>query len=358
MPNTTAFGFVALEDVFSRELTEVGVDVVRTAITDSVTEYNRQLAAILPFVTVGTTSKEKFRLPGGSSLQPLDQWGNPLPVKGGSSYEAGYPIQGGGTAWGTNRVSRALMTVAEANEHTLDAIKADADWMRRHIMASLLSNVSWTFDDDQYGALTVNPLANGDTVVYPRKGVLNPAADNHYLAQAAAIADVSNPYPALYDELKEHPGNTGPFVAYIASDLVASTVALADFVPLEDSDITEGVGTATISGNRAAVQGPGDLVLGKMRNGLWIVEWYAVPSGYILAMALNSTGGMIFQREYPAAALRGFFPEFDPTIGGLSLNKFIRYAGFGVRNRVAAAVMRIGNASYATPTGYEAPLVG
>jgi hypothetical protein len=34
----------------------------------------------------------------------------------------------------------------------------------------------------------------------------------------------------------------------------------------------------------------------------------------------------------------------------------IRYAGFGVLNRVAAMITRVGNASYAIPSGFTAPL--
>ena len=104
-------------------------------------------------------------LVAGGTLQPLDEWGNPLPVKDEGYYDVAFPIQRGGTAWGTNRESRAMMTVAEAQRFTLGALRRDADWMRRHFLAALFDNTTWTFQDDFKGAFTVQPLANGDAGV-------------------------------------------------------------------------------------------------------------------------------------------------------------------------------------------------
>ena len=61
-------------------------------------------------------------------------------------------------------------------------------------------------------------------------------------------------------------------------------------------------------------------------------------------------------RQYPSTALQGLFTENHSPDGNLHESRFIRYAGFGARNRIAALVYRIGNGSYAIPTGYTAPL--
>jgi hypothetical protein len=61
-------------------------------------------------------------------------------------------------------------------------------------------------------------------------------------------------------------------------------------------------------------------------------------------------------REYPSTALQGFFPEIAQIDGNHIVNRFIRYAGFGVYDRTAAVVGYIGNASYQIPAAYDAPL--
>jgi hypothetical protein len=61
-------------------------------------------------------------------------------------------------------------------------------------------------------------------------------------------------------------------------------------------------------------------------------------------------------REYDAPELQGFFPEDHSPDGNIQEMRMIRYAGYGALNRVAAVVQRIGNGSYAIPSGYTNPL--
>jgi hypothetical protein len=168
-----------------------------------------------------TFAKKRYKLPSGSTLQPLDQWGNPLPKQPSGSYEVALPIQGGGTAWGDNRVTRAKMTVADANDFTWMVMTEDMDWMARHVLAAIFTNITWTYtdDNDEIGDLTIQPLANNDSVVYTRKGGQS-STDNHFLAQANAISDTDNPFPTIKNELMEHPSNSGDVVSYVPTNEV------------------------------------------------------------------------------------------------------------------------------------------
>lgn len=352
MANSTAYGFMGLKDVMAERVQD-NLPVVQTAIQESITEYQREMDAMLSILVQKVTEySTRYQLPGSGTLQPLDQWGNPLPIIPSGYYDVAFPIQGGGIAWGDNRVSRALMTIAHANRFTLAVMGADMDWMARHILAAIFTNVTWSYVDEDHGTLTIQPLANADTVIYTRKGGTS-AIDNHYLAQAAAIADATNPYPVIEAELSEHPSNTGAtIVAYIPTALKATTRALATFVEVSDPDIDTGDDSVRLSSMIA--QGFGDEVLGKA-DGVWIVEWKRLPADIILAIA-QGADPVVGMREYPAASIQGLFPEFQDVDGNRHLQKFIRFAGFGVRNRVGAVVYRVGDAAYAIPTGYTAPL--
>ena len=82
------------------------------------------------------------------TISPLFSQACPA-VKDEGVYDVAFPIQGGGTAWGDNRVSRALMTVGEAQRLTMGMLRRDADWVRRHFLAALFDNTTWTFTDEE-----------------------------------------------------------------------------------------------------------------------------------------------------------------------------------------------------------------
>jgi hypothetical protein len=359
MANTLAYGFIGLEHLAQERVNTIGVRRVWEAIQLTLDEYNRQIDGMMSaFVQRTTVAKERIMLPGSGTMQPLDEWGNPQPVREEGHYDVGYPIQGAGHAWGTNRVTRALITVEEVNRQMVEALRRDADWLRRHILAALFTHTSWTYDDKigpggnaGLGDVTIQPLANGDTVPYLRVGGTS-ATDSHYLAQAGAIADAANPFPVIYEELMEHLTNDGEVVVYVPRNLTVAIEALTAFVPVGDPAITYG---ANVDLLRASIgRGFGDLVLGRV-NKCWVIEWRALPDNYLLALA-EGAGPVVKMREYPAPELQGLFAEDNSPDGNLEEIRSIRYCGFGVANRVAAVVYRIGNSSYAIPSGYTAPL--
>lgn len=352
MPNELLYGFVQLEDLAARRVTEVGVETIVEAIEMSTAEYERQLNALMAsFVEVGDLHKERYRQPGSGTLQPLDEDGNPKPVRLRGYYDVAFPIQGGGTAWGTNRVTRAKMTVQEANEETLEATRRDADWVRRHVLAAIFDNTEWTFDDELYGELTVKPLANSDTDEYVFKGG-DTDTDNHYLYQNSDIDDSNNPFGTIYDELMEHVGNQPPVIAYVASNLTEDAEGLTAFTEVGDPDLRYGVNTDLVESPIQPYLG--DEVLGKA-NKCWVVEWRALPDDYIVAHAVGG-GPPVYMRQYPEAELQGIITEMATIEGNLEVQRLIRYAGYGVRRRIAACVMQVDNGSYSIPSGYTTPL--
>jgi len=356
--NAFAWGFVDLDSLMDRRVSTVGTEIVTRAVADSAAQYTAQLNAMLNLLVSRTTvAQVQYRIPGAGTLQPIGPDGNPLPVQVEGMYTTAYPIQGGGTAYGTNRVTQELMTVAELNEHTLDAQQRDADWMRRHMLAALLDNTTWTFADPLFGNLTVQPLANNDAVVYPRVGGSVPAAAQHYLAQTAAIADATNPFDDLYTLLRRYPSQANSdVVAYVPTNVVGAVQGLANFVPVSDVRIIEGSGTARLTNDGAAFLGPGSNVLG-LTDGVWVVEWPALPNSYIVAVATDADP-VLAMREYEAASLQGLFSEVHSPDGNHREFRFIRFAGFGVQNRIGAAVYQVsgGDTTYDIPSGYSTPL--
>lgn len=361
--NITQYGFVNLEYLFSQRIVTIQVETIQTAVAESLAEYSRQVNGLMnQMVEQVTDYKRRYQLPSAGSLQPLDNNGNPRPVVPSGFYDIAFPIYGAGTAWGTDRISRAIMTVGDANRFTMDAMTRDGDWMRRHILGALFTNTTYVYTDEAYGALTVNTLANNDAVVYTKKNG-TASTDNHFLFQAAAIANATNPYPTMYTSLDEHPSNRGPYTAYIASSLVATTVALTNFRDINDTSVgwADTVSLSkfefdkNITSKDQFTNGIGDRVIGYV-DGMRVVEWSALPAGYIIYHA-ESANDVLGMRQYPQAELQGLFPEFWNVNGNHMESRLIRYCGFGVQNRVGAGVMQIGAGSYSVPAGFQTPLI-
>jgi hypothetical protein len=358
--NTVAYGFTGLAHLFNERVTTVGKDTVWNAVTETVTEYNRELDALLMeagLIEPTTEHSLRYMLPGAATLQPVDEWGVPKPVKSEGYYDVAFPIQSAATAWGTNRISEALLTVDEANRLTVDATLADTDWMRRHILAALLYSSSWTYGDDQYGDLTIKPLANSDTDKFTFRNGIAPTTDNHYLAQADDIDDTHNPFPTIFKELDEHPVNAGAdVVVYTPDDLEDDITALSGFVEVPDSgaiDYGDDTDLLRVANRRDAIRGFGDYVLGRV-NRCWVVVWNSLPTTHMLAVARGTQDPVLRMRQYPAAELQGFQPKEHMPNEALMKRSFFRDCGFGVENRVGAVVYYVGGASYTDPTGYTA----
>lgn len=359
MANTVAYGFIEIQDIFSKRAKEVGVEVISKAMDETIAEWNRQVAALMTWVEPTTVIKQKVDLASTSRMQMVSEHGVPDLVRRPGQYEVGFPIREWATAIGGTRRSWPTMTVAELNKEVMSALSADSLSLRTHLLATIFTNTTWVFNDDFLGNVNITPLANGDSVVYTKNGNSAPSIDNHYLAQAAAISDAANPYETIYNELIEHPTNAGStIVAYIPTNLATTTKALTDFVEVQDPLIQYGANANTLTAAAMAemdsIRGAGNEVLGRV-NKIWIVQWDALPDSYIIAVSLNADAP-VKMRESDVPELQGLYKTEHPTQNDGMVWRWYRMSGFGIYDRTAMVVYRIGNASYAIPTGYAQPL--
>ena len=201
--------------------------------------------------------------------------------------------------------------------------------------------------------MTIKGLANGDTDKYQLTAGANAQATaQHYIAQAADISDAANPFPTIHKRLTEHSENQGEVIVLVASNLTDDIQGLAGFVERSDADIRQGANADVLVGNLDATV-PG-VILGKVDK-CWIVEWAQLPDGYMLA---TTTGGdrPLAMREDEEAVLRGFKKVAERNDHPFYESQYLRRCGFGAWNRVGALGYRVGNASWAIPTGYDSPM--
>lgn len=354
MANEVLYGYHNLQDLASERVTGSLIPVVTDALQQAVAEHNRQLDSLMSlFVERTTNYSERYKQVGAARLQPMDDDGRARPIKPAGYYDVAFPLQAGGSAWGANYVTRAKMTVADVARQLDMMLLADNRWLRDHILGALFQTTAWTFTDPLFGALTIQPLANGDGTLYNIIAGNDAGLDDtHQLGQAGAI-NVTNPYPTIYAELIEHPENGGKVISFIPTGLRATTEALATFMPTADQNVRIGADSNVLIGS-LGVAVPGT-VLGYETSGVWIVEWPQLPANYIVAVTTEGPRP-VAMREDPEPELRGFKMVAERPDYPFWEAQWLRRAGFGIRNRVGAVVMEISDASYDIPTGYTTPM--
>ena len=230
--------------------------------------------------------------------------------------------------------------------------------VRWEMMHRLLDNAQLTFTDDVFGSITVEPLCNGDTVVYPPVlGSNTEATENHYLEAGyatASISDTNNPFVTIRDELEHHFGmETGGsnLFCFINSAERAKVEDLTDYDPVGDRFVQQGALADKPYNWPAFVPGR---ILGRT-NHCWVVEWAWVPATYIISI----------HGDAPRPLKMRVDPE-DTGLGqGLQLvaqdvkfpfqsSTFRNRFGFGAANRLNGVIMELASGgSYTIPTDFD-----
>lgn len=303
--------------------------------------------------------KERYKLPGGGRLQKTGRGEVPGHVKLAGSWDVAYKLEDFAAGIAMDDVSQAYTTAEELTNYINTVVTQNIHTERFEILYHLFNNTQKTFIDPDWGSLNVEPLANGDTVVYPPVlGSENGETEDHYLESgylASAISDTNNPYITIRDELEEHYGTgTGgeQIVSLINSAQAPLTQDLTNFVEVTDIAVMPGDQTATLRGLPPV---PGTARILGRTDGVWVAQWAWIPSGYILATHI----------EMDAPLKRRVDPDFTGIARGLTLvRQDVEYAmnrmywrnrfGYGVGNRLNGVAMELANGgTYTIPTAYQ-----
>lgn len=364
--NQLSYGQDTLRQLGEERINQNNTQTVDTAINQIVMAQSASMMnAMSLFAEPTILHKERFLVHQQPTMQPMDDDGEPYPIRPTSWYDVAYPIDGGGVAFANNRISRAMETAADVNRYMNTMISADTHWMQHKLLSALLDNGTRTYSDEQYGSLTVQPLANDDGSKYAfTGGSLMSHDDVHHIAQAAAISATTAsaiPFSNIFTELKEHPNNAGNVICFVAENLEASVKAITvgnngnGFVHANVNGIIPPNTDARISGNPSNANGIGTFL--GYQDGCWVYSWSALPSNYIVATTDNQLEPVLKYREYDAPELKGLFREVNDKDGNHRTYKFLRYGGFGVHDRTGAVVYFVsaGDTTYDVPSGYDRP---
>jgi len=355
------FGILGLADTERVFAQTVGQKVIYDAIVRLLEMYNAELAQALGiFVEEETDAfKERYKLAGGGRLQRRGGQAPSGAVKAYGGYDIALPLEDFGAQMAGDDVALAYMTLQDIQRHLDTIFIQDAATVRFELLKALLNNTQRTFVDPLHGSLLVEPLANGDAVVYPPVlGSETEATDTHYLESgyaAANISDTNDPFPTMKDELEEHFGvvqGGGNLIAFINSAQRAKVGDLTDFDPIPSNYVIPGTQTPTPINLPQSVPGA---VLGYHACGIWVVEWRSLPAAYMVAIDADAPAPLKVRVDPADTGLgRGLQLVAKDEQYPLESSHYRHRFGFGCGNRLNGVVMELGTGgTYTIPSGYS-----
>jgi hypothetical protein len=354
------FGVLGLPDTDRSFVNVLGQRVVFDAVSTYLAQHNAQLEAAMSFFIASTTEdyKLRYKLPGGGRLQRRNRQGVAAAVKGIGQWDIALPLEDWGAQIAGDDVSLAYMRLDELNRHLETVRLQDIGTVRYEILRRIFNSAQTSFTDELYGALLIEPAANGDAVVYsPVLGSETEATENHYLESgfaSSAISDTNDPFVTMRDELEEHFGASesgSPIVTFINNAQTAKTEDLTDFDPVTERFVQPGADTDQLTGLPAGL--PGERTIGVVHSCV-VREWRWIPANYMLSVYLGVEPPLI-QRVDPADTGLGQGLQIvseDETYPFKQTHYRHRF-GLGFGNRLNAVIMELGvGGSYSIPAAY------
>lgn len=341
--------------------TSLPKDILLEATRLSVEEHNAEMAIAANLFTSPTTYRQtELDEWADAELQPIDELSEPQPIKGKQVVQLGFPIDDMGVRFDLTFKAREQMTVKEYSDRIGQIQHADANTFAHKLLSSFFANASLSHKEPSYAAQTIKFLANGDGDTYATNAGGSATTATNQIAQAAAIADATNPFPTIESKLVDRRINRPPYVVFVAPGLVASIKGLDGFVSSQGGVVVTNPALATsVLTSTLASQGV-TLSASMMEFGgigqLHLVQWNRLPAGYMIYAALGDPERRPFRlRQYAEPSLQGLVMVPETNDFPAYKNRFLRFYGIGGYNRVGGGSVLIGNATYSIPSGFTTP---
>lgn len=354
---TTIAGLLNIADSDRTYVESVGQRLVVDAMQMVIERHRASLERALRVFVAGDITEYSMTVKssGGGYLQRLQTRTRPETVRPSGEWTAQFPLEGFGDQMAASDVAMAYMTVSDLQRTLNTIMERNVNTVRRELLSILFRNTVRTFADELRGSLSVQPLANGDAVLYPPiLGASAAATENHYLVTNYVVADISatnDPVKAAVEELEEHFGETpgGDNIVFFAGTTICEKIeVLTGFVAVEDAYVRTSALT-DVPVNLPTVPGK---VVGRYK-GAWVVQWRRVPANYSITVHLEAEPPCLRRIDLPETGLRPGLQlvsgsDLAPLETAIWRNRF----GFGVANRLNGVVQQ-----YKASGNYDIPTV-
>lgn len=356
------YGALGLSDNDYAFVNTVGQSVVYDATLQVLGDHNADLQASEAVFVEMTTADHtlRYKLPSEGLLQRRGGLSRSATTKPNGGWDVSFPLEDFGASIGWNRVSLAYATIQQYNLTVEGVKRKDRNTRRHEMLRAIFNNTARTFKDENFPDLSVQPLANGDTVVYPPVvGSMDEATADNYLVSgyaASTISDTNNPIPTIVNQLEQFfgtPTGGSKIVVFINNAQTALIEALTDFDKVPNRFVDYGANVSLVPPEKFPAGLPGR-VLGETDSAL-IVEWRWIPAGYMLGVHLEAPQPLRRRIDPPAVGLGDGLQLIatnpnEPIMTSEWSHRF----GYGCANRLNGVVMQLTtNGSYSAPSVYS-----
>jgi hypothetical protein len=358
------YGLHDLETLKDERVEEIGINELNDRINEWNMELNRTFDAIMGQFTQrnpawNSSPINKYYLPASGMMQPVDEHGIAQPQRETGSYNVGLPIWRREAAMEISYEAQRRITIEEFSRQLENIQRSDITAQIQLFLFALFYDTAWTFvsTEENLPDVPVSNLANGDTVTYAVRGETTPQTADHYVAQAGDIA-TTDPFPTIKETLSQY-SSASPnarIVSFVGGSTNVSQIKSLDgFFRVDRTKFTEwGDNVSLVNPAADTFIGMGDEVLGEHEEGVLVVRWKTIPDNYIVSFNLDAPAA-IGIREDVSPSLRGLFEiTAERNAGNSLMRRYRRKIGYAPVNRTGAMVTRVGNGTYAPPSGYTA----
>jgi len=343
----------------SGNVAEIGEDVAFASIEAALAAHNQLLQESLTgFVDQTTDRLRRYGGPDTMQMEELDEFGTPSTQKIAAGATLGFPLKffGGALQW--TRLFFQNATGAELAAQVDAMMDADIKNMHKQLKLALFTPTNATFEDRRvdHVNLPMKALVNGDGAPIPiaPDGTTFAGSHTHYLCPpttawaTATGVQIGTDLTTLNTTVIEHfLSGAIQILANPAQEL--NIRGATGFFPYYDSRLTPNVSQTNaladldvmnITNRAIGVFGAAEV---------WIKPW--IPPNYVVAVLVGSPQKALVMRTRNAGS-GDLQLLFDNEIFPLRSRSYGREFGFGVWNRVAAAVM---DTAHVTNVNYVAP---
>lgn len=361
------YGFQDLEQLKAQRIQEIGIQETSERIALWQAEVNRVFDAIMGTFTVrderwNLNPIMKYNLPTAVRAQYVDEWGVAKPQIEEGYTQVGLPLWRYELAKAISFEALQKITVEEFSRRLLSVERGDRQEAIRQFLWAIFNNVNYTFasTEDNFPDIPVKAGANNDSELYVLRSNDAPATADHYVAQANRISDTDDPFPGIKTKLTSYAGTSvnDRIVTFVGDTDTAAEITddLSGFHSVGRTKFTKwGDQVSFVDPAADTYIGMGEEVLGEYQNGIIVVRWQSIPDNYLVSINLDAPPPVGI-REDTALSLRGLFNiNATENSGNMLLSRYRRKIGMAPVNRTGFMVNRIGNGSYAIPSGIVQP---
>jgi len=336
---------------------DIGEDVAFESIAAALKAHNQLLQESLTgFVDQTTDRLRRYGGPDQMVMEELDEYGTASTQKIAAGATLGFPLRffGGGLQW--TRLFFQNATGAELAAQVDAMMDADIKNMHKQLKLALFTPTNSTFEDRRvdHVNLPMKALVNADSApipIAPDGTTFNAATHTHYLGASIAwtgaptAASTGADLAAINQTIIEHflAGSIQMLCNPAQETLIR---AATGFFPYYDARLTPSVNQTNAMADLDVMNITNRAIGIFGASEVWIKPW--IPPGYVVGVLVGSPQKALVMRTRNAGS-GNLELLFDNEVFPLRSRSYGREFGFGVWNRVAAAVLYTGATSYSAP---------